>query len=159
VSVKRLKEVPVVSSALVAVAWSLPVVMLPVAFADAPLGPVAGVLFCYFALGTFVNTELANVSDVESDVAAGVTTLPTSLGVDGTRAVLFGVATLSALVVGAALAAGHLSMAAALALGLGLAALAAVLACLGRAGRDWLLSVAAECSRLPALAALVLFSG
>ncbi|MFB6161698.1 MAG: UbiA family prenyltransferase [Haloferacaceae archaeon] len=149
----RLKEVPVVSSVLIATAWSLAVVVLPIAFADGPITPDVGVVFAYFVLATFVNAEVANVRDVESDAENGVETMATLLGVARTRAALYAVALSAGMVLGVAAAGGLLGSFAAAALALGIACLLAVVALVGRAD-DAPLTVAAECTRLPAFAVL-----
>jgi len=153
---QRLKERLIVNSLLVAVAWSLTVVFLPLAFAGRALTPAAGAIFVYFVLATFVNTEVANVGDVESDREAGVATLPTVLGVRRTRHALSGVVLLTATGLGYAALDGHLTGRAAVALGVSLVCLTGVVACLGRVEREVLLTVAAECTRLPAFALLAM---
>lgn len=151
---QRLKERLIVNSLLVAAAWSLTVVFLPLAFAGLGLTPAVGSIFVYFVLATFVNTEIANVGDVESDREADVATLPTVLGVRRTRHALYGVVLLAATGLGYAALVGHLTGRAAGALGIGLVCLTGVIACLGRVEQEALLAVAAECTRLPAFALL-----
>jgi 4-hydroxybenzoate polyprenyltransferase len=150
----RLKEIPVVSSLLIAGAWSLAVVLLPLAFAGTAFTPTVGVLFVYFVLATFVNAEVANVGDVESDIANGVGTMTTALGVGRTRAVLYAVSLLAGAVLGAATTGGLLGVTSAAALALGVACLLAVVALVGRANDEGALTIAAECTRLPVFAAL-----
>ncbi|KTG21242.1 4-hydroxybenzoate polyprenyltransferase [Haloferax profundi] len=87
---KRLKEILVVNSVIVALAWAISLVFLPLAFADAAFTPVAAVIFFYYFLDTFVNTEIPNVNDVEADEAIGVSTLPVVFGVDRTRQIAYG---------------------------------------------------------------------
>ncbi|MFB6298062.1 MAG: UbiA family prenyltransferase [Salinirussus sp.] len=157
-SVGRIKEVLFVNSVLVAAAWSLTVVCLPVAFADAGFGPATGVLVAYFLLATFVNAEVANAGDVETDREIGAATLPVVLGVGRARQVLYGVTLVVAGVLGAAVAVGYLRTGTALALAVGLVSLAAVVGCLGRTDRNGLLTVAAECTRLPVLAVVVILA-
>lgn len=149
---QRLKERLVVNSLLVAVAWSVTVVFLPLAFAGRALTPAVGAVFAYFVLATFVNTEVANVGDIESDREAGVATLPTVLGVRRTRHALYGIILLAATGLGYATVDGHLTGRAAVALGVGLVCLTGIVACLGRVERETLLTVAAECTRLPVFA-------
>lgn len=152
----RLKDVLLLNSALVAVAWSLVVVFLPVAFAGARVTPAVGVVFVFFVLATFVNTEVPNVRDVESDRSAGVATLPVVLGVRRTRHVLYGVVTLAAAVLAAAVAGGLASLTATGELALCLAVLSVVVCCLGRVHREGALTLAAECTRLPVLLVVAL---
>ncbi|WP_416841298.1 UbiA family prenyltransferase [Haloferax sp. DFSO52] len=87
---KRLKEILIVNSAIVALAWAISLVFLPLAFADAAFTPVAAVVFFYYFLDTFVNTEIPNVNDVEADEAIGVSTLPVVFGVHRTRQIAYG---------------------------------------------------------------------
>lgn len=154
-SFRRLKELVVVNSAIVAGAWSLTIVFLPVAFADAAVTPTVWVIFWYLALGTFVCTEISNVRDVESDVENGVSTLPVALGVRWTRRVLYGISLLIAAMVGHAMVSGYLTAVSAGALFAGLASLVAIVALLGRSERERYLSVAAEFTRMPVFAVLV----
>ena len=156
VTVRRLKEVAVVSSVLVAGAWSLVVVFLPVAFAGAPVTPAVGVVFVFFFLATFVNTEIPNVRDVEADRRIGVETLPTLFGVRATRHLLYAVTALTGAVLVGAVAGGVLSVLTAGTLAVGLACLGAVVAGLGRVENVDHLSIAAECTRLPVLVLLLL---
>lgn len=156
VTFRRLKDIAVVNSVLVAGAWSLVIVFLPVAFAGGAITPGVGVVFLFFFLATFVNTEIPNVRDVEGDRRIGVDTLPTVFGVRRTRHLLYGVTVLTAAVVGGAVAVGLLDLFAASALVVSLGCLAAVVAGLGRVENVDGLSIAAECSRLPVLVFLVL---
>jgi 4-hydroxybenzoate polyprenyltransferase len=152
---QRVKEVLVVNSLLVAAAWSLSVVMVPLAFADATLSPAALVLILYFGLGTFVNTEIANASDIESDRRSGASTLPIALGIRRTRHALYGVTLLAGLVLGVATLSGYLSLTMVSILSVGLLMLLAVISQLGRIEDDELLVIAAECARLPVVAILL----
>jgi 4-hydroxybenzoate polyprenyltransferase len=156
IKVRRLKEVAVLNSALVAGAWSLVIVGLPVAFAGASLTPAVGVLFTFFFLATFVNTEIPNVRDVEADRKIGVETLPTLVGVRRTRHLLYGITILTTATVLGAASVDLLSLVAAGVLVVSLACLTAVVACLGRVGTEDRLSLAAECTRLPVLLILTL---
>lgn len=87
---KRLKRVLVVNSTMVASAWAIAVVGLPLAFADAAITPLSVVVFVYFLVDTFVNTEIPNVRDMEADAADGVSTLPVVFGIRRTRHALYG---------------------------------------------------------------------
>ncbi|WP_186313311.1 UbiA family prenyltransferase [Halorubrum salsamenti] len=162
----RLKEVPVVSSVVVASGWALAVTLLPLAFAGsvalgpaspgaAPIGPAVAVAFAYFLLRSFVDAELPNVRDVEADAAAGVATLPIVLGVARTRRVLYGVDTATAATLAAATAAGVLAPGVAAALGVGIAASLGVTALAGRVANDAVLGIAPDCSYLVVAVALV----
>ena len=163
--IPRLKEVPVLSSVVVAAGWALAVTLLPLAFASSaalgpaspdatPLGPAAAVAFAYFFLRSFVDAELPNVRDVEADAAAGVATLPIVLGIPRTRRVLYGVDLVAAATVAAATATGVLAPAVVAALGVGLSMSLAVTALAGRVESDAILGVAPDCSYLVVAVAL-----
>jgi len=153
---RRLKQVLLVNSLVVALAWATTLTALPVAFTDAAVTPATAVVFAYFLLRSFVDTELPNVRDVDADAAAGVATLPTVLGVARTRRVLYGVDLATAATLAAATLAGVLAPGIAAALGLGVAASLAVTALAGRVDDGAVLGVAPDCSYLVVAAALVL---
>jgi 4-hydroxybenzoate polyprenyltransferase len=123
----RLKEKLILGSGMVSLAWALSVVVLPLAFADAPFTPLAGVLFVYFFVDTFVTTEIINVRDVEGDAAIGVDTLPVVFGVHRTRHILYGLDLLLVGTVSGAIATGVLP------LGVGVAVLVGLVYALGLA--------------------------
>jgi len=152
--VRRLKEVAVVNSAVVALAWATTLTALPVAFADVAVTPATAVVFGYLLLRSFVDAEIPNVDDVAADRADGVTTLPVALGVPATRRALYGVDLLTAGFVAWAVAASHLSVGVAAALGVGVCYSVCVVALLGRADAD-LVSLASEGEYLVVAAALV----
>ncbi|GGO02868.1 MULTISPECIES: UbiA family prenyltransferase [Haloarcula] len=85
---RRLKDVFVVNTGLVALAWASTVTLLPLAVAGRPIGPVAVAVCLFFFLRSFVSVEVFNVRDVVGDRATGVETLPVVLGVGRTRQVL-----------------------------------------------------------------------
>ncbi len=153
-SIDRLKEVIVLNSLVVALAWSLAVVLLPLAYAGRSPTPAGSVVLLYFVLAAFVSAEVANVGDIEADRRIGVSTLPTALGIAGARRCLYAVTALLALVLGGAAFGGLLAVETAAVLSLGLATLLLVTSLLGRGGNHDRLTVAAECSRLPVLVAL-----
>ena len=158
VDVTRLKQLPVVSSVLVAVAWALPVVVLPIMFADATLTPTVGVLFIYFALGAFLSTEISNVYDMETDTANGVVTLPTMLGVRRTQAILSGVALLAAAVPAVAVVADYLRTRAALLLAVGVVAVATSLSVLHRFDHGRVPTLISEATHLPVPVAIAVLA-
>lgn len=153
---ERLKEVLIVNSAIVAGAWSLTIVFLPLAFADAAVTPTVWVIFLYLALGTFVCTEISNVRDVESDRRNGVATMAVNFGVRRTRHVLYGISLLTAGMVGYAMHSGHLTVVSGIALFAGLGALVGVVSRLGRSDNEKLLSIAAEFTRVPVFGTLLI---
>jgi len=163
--VPRLKEVPVLSSVVVAAGWAIAVTLLPLAFAGsaapgsgplgaAPLEPAVAVAVAYFLLRSFVDAELPNVRDVEADAAAGISTLPIALGVARTRRVLYGIDLVTAATLTAATVTGVLAPGIAAALGVGIAASLAVTALAGRVDDAAVLGVAPDCSYLVVAAAL-----
>jgi 4-hydroxybenzoate polyprenyltransferase len=157
-SVRRLKELIVVNSAIVGGAWALTIVFMPVAFAGVAATPAVWILFGYLAVGTFVTTEVSNARDVESDVRSGVATLPVKVGVRRTRHLLYVVSLLIAVMVGYGFAVGHLTAISAGALGIGVATLLGIVALLGRGVDGNGLSLAGEFSRVPVFAALLVAS-
>lgn len=132
VGVTRLKQLLLVNSAVVALAWAVSLVFLPLGFAGEAFSPAAAVVFAYFFLGVFANAELPNVYDVEGDRALDVRTLPVVVGITRTRHALYAIDGLLALLVGAAFVSGVFSLALALPLFVGLAYSTGVTALLGR---------------------------
>ena len=151
---RRLKEVLVVNSLVVSLAWATTLTALPVAFTDAAVTPATAVVFAYFLLRSFVDTEIPNVRDVEADRAIDVATLPVAFGVPATRRALYGVDLLTVGVVVAAVSVGVLQAGIAAALGVGLAYSVIVTGLLGRVDND-ALAVASECEYLVVATALI----
>jgi len=87
--VRQVKDVFVLNSSLVGLAWALAVVALPTAYAGSAYDAGVLALFGYFFLRVFTNTEISNVPDVAEDRAAGVSTFGTVLGLDRTRQTLY----------------------------------------------------------------------
>jgi 4-hydroxybenzoate polyprenyltransferase len=141
----RLKEVLVVNSAVVAFAWAVTLTFLPLSFAGETISPAAGVVFAYFFLRSFVDTEIPNVRDVEGDRAIGVSTLPVVFGVSRTRRALYGVDLSTVALVGFAAATGVFSVAPTIALVIGLVYSLCVTSLVGRLDDVERLSLAAEC--------------
>ncbi|SEK33655.1 4-hydroxybenzoate polyprenyltransferase [Haloferax larsenii] len=155
---RRLKDVLLVNSFVVAFAWALTLTVLPLAFADAPFTPAAAVMFVYFFLGIFVNVEIPNVRDAAGDSEIGVETLPVVLGVHRTRHVLLGVDALTASVLVAAAVTGVLDAMFVGALLLGLAFSLTVTSLVGRTTKEELLTIAAESEYVVVALALVPFA-
>ncbi|WP_435146126.1 UbiA family prenyltransferase [Halobaculum sp. P14] len=153
---RRLKDVLVVNSVVVALAWALTLVMLPLAFADAAVTPAAAALFVYFLVDRFINTEIPNVTDRAGDEAVGVSTLPVVLGVRRTRQVLYVLTATLAGFLAAAYAAGLLPAALTAALLVGSAYTLAVTAAVGRTDKQTRLSVASEAKHLVVFAVLII---
>lgn len=85
----RLKTIFIVNSSIVAFAWAVTMVLLPVAFAKSGFSLIALVLVIYFFVDIFINTEIPNVRDVADDEKNGVATFPTVLGITRTRHALY----------------------------------------------------------------------
>lgn len=153
---RRLKDVLLVNSFVVAFAWAVTLTALPLTFADAPATPAAAVVFAYYFLGIFVNVEIPNVRDAAGDRAIGVETLPVVLGVTRTRRVLYGVDIVTALMlIGAALW-GLLAPLFVAALLVGLAFSVCVTSLVGRTAHDDVLTLAAESEYVVVAAVLAL---
>ena len=151
---RRLKQVLVVNSLVVALAWATTLTALPVAFTDAAVTPATAVVFAYFLLRSFVDTEIPNVGDIEADRAIGVATLPVAFGVPATRRILYGVDFLTGGIVAVAVTAGVLGSSVRVALGVGLVYSLVVTGLLGRVDSDTL-ALAAEFGYLVVATALV----
>jgi len=153
--VQRLKDVFLLNTAVVALAWATTLTFLPLAFAGASVTPSALVVFAYFFLGTFVSTEIPNVRDTEGDREIGVSTLPVVVGVTRTRQALYGVTLAAGGLVVAAIVVDLLpAVAATLLIGLGY--LLAVTALVGRREVTNAVTIAAECQYLVAGAVLTI---
>lgn len=86
---RRFKEIPVVKNLVVAIAWSLPLALLPVLMTPGTsisLGAgIAGVLFVSYFIFASV---LPDIRDREGDAATGVRTIPVVIGVERTKIIL-----------------------------------------------------------------------
>lgn len=151
----RLKDVLLVNSAVVAGAWAVALLCLPLAFADASPTPTAAVVFAYFFVDTFVNTEIPNVGDREADAAIGVSTLPVVFGVVRTRRILYAVEACLAAFVAWAFLDGLLSAPLAAGVLVGLAYTLAVTAFVGRTENYGRLAIVGESKALVVLAVAV----
>lgn len=88
---RRLKDVLVLNNLVVSVSWALPVVALPIVWANGHLTPLAAVVFLFYFAQTLVAFEVRNVRDVAGDRTEGVDTIPVVYGVDNTRLILYGI--------------------------------------------------------------------
>jgi len=149
--IKRLKQVFILNSVLVAGAWALVIVFLPLAFVGGTLTPTAGIVFLFFFLSSFIRAEIPNVRDQSGDREIGVKTLPVVLGIRGTRYALYGVTSLAGALLVTALVDDLLTLSEAVWLLISLTYLSCIIASLGRIGSDGRLTIAGECSRLPLL--------
>ncbi|WP_122090034.1 UbiA family prenyltransferase [Halalkalicoccus subterraneus] len=86
----RLKDVLLVGTGAVALAWAVPLALLPPAVGGQGIGLGALVVLGFFFLRTVVAVELFNVPDVAGDRRNDVGTLPVALGVRPTQYVLSG---------------------------------------------------------------------
>ncbi|KAB1186608.1 MULTISPECIES: UbiA family prenyltransferase [Haloferax] len=109
-SVKRLKDVFLVNTTVVSLAWAVPVAFVPVAVAVNGSGhlPGAAVAALWFFFRSAVSVEVHNVRDVTGDAENGVETLPTALGVRRTQYVLYTMEVLSLVLVVAAATLGYI---------------------------------------------------
>ena len=85
---RRLKEIPVLKSLLVAFAWALPPALLPVYISGATPSLVTLAVILFFFSLVFINTVLFDIRDLEGDRAAGVRTIPVLLGITRTKTLL-----------------------------------------------------------------------
>ena len=157
----RLKNVFLLNSAVVSLAWAVTLVCLPLAFAGASFTPTAAVVFAYFLIDTFIHTEIPNVRDRREDERLGVSTLPVVLGVRRTRHVLYGLDLGLIALVGYALLTGLFSLPLAAGVLAGLGSVLVVIARVGRTANYARLSIAGEAKSLvvAAVAFVLLVSG
>lgn len=85
---RRIKEMFVWSSVLMAAGWAVTVTAVPLVFADRVVDSLALAVCLLLFLRTFASVEVFNVRDIEGDAAIGINTLPVVLGVDWTRRLL-----------------------------------------------------------------------
>ena len=91
----RIKEVPVLKSATVALAWAIPPALLPACLLATGVTLQTWLTALFFFSLVFVNTVMFDIRDIKGDRASGVETIPVILGTEKT--ILF----LSALNLGA----------------------------------------------------------
>lgn len=126
----RLKDVLLVGTGAVALAWAVPLALLPSAIAGRGIGLGALVVLGFFFLRTVVAVELFNVRDVAGDRRNDVGTIPVVLGVGPTQYVLGGLNTGSFLLLAGGVYTGVLATSA-LAASVGLVYSAGIVALLG----------------------------
>jgi 4-hydroxybenzoate polyprenyltransferase len=88
---RRLKEIPFVKSLIVAFSWAVPPTFLPICHAALSPGLATGIVSVFFFFQIFTNTVIFDVRDVEGDLASGVKTIPTILGIRRTLLFLTGI--------------------------------------------------------------------
>ncbi len=84
----RLKEIPVMKSLIVAVAWAVPPALLPICHADLHADLSTAVVGVFYFSLVFINTVVFDMRDVEGDAISGVRTIPVILGMRTTKIVL-----------------------------------------------------------------------
>lgn len=137
--VKRLKEILVINTSVVAFAWAVSLTFLPLAYTNHGLSPEVAIVFVYFFLRSFVDTEIPNIRDRKSDKLAGVKTLPVVLGIDRTQHALYMIDLLTVGIVAYAVFVGHIPLLLAVALGVGLLYSMGVTTVVGRySDREWI---------------------
>ncbi len=87
---RRLKEIPIMKSLIVAFSWTVPTVFLPICHAGLPADAATGIVGIFFFFQVFINTVVFDLRDVEGDAASGVRTIPTILGTKKTLLLLTG---------------------------------------------------------------------
>ncbi len=153
--IRRLKDVLLLNTGVVALAWAVTLVFLPLAFAARTVTPGVAVVFCYFFLRVFSNTEIPNVRDMDADREIGVRTIPTVVGVRRTRHLLYGLDLLTAALVAGAVAVGYLPAFALAPLLAGVVYSSVVVSRLGRDADVGRLTTAAECEFVVSLLVLL----
>lgn len=88
---RRLKEVPIMKSLIVAFSWTIPTALLPICHATLPVNAATGIVGVFFFFQVFINTVVFDMRDVEGDAASGVKTIPTILGIRRALFLLTGV--------------------------------------------------------------------
>ena len=85
---RRLKEIPLAKSLVVAVAWALPPALLPVYVGGVTPSLITLAVILFFFSLVFINTVLFDIRDVEGDRVTGVRTIPVCIGVTNTKVLL-----------------------------------------------------------------------
>lgn len=155
----RLKDVLVVNSAIVAVAWAITLTFIPLAYGDAPFTAGAVVIFAYFVLDRFINTEIPNLKDAPGDAAIGVSTLPVVFGERRTRHILYSLSLALLGLLAWAFLAGILSAAITLAFAVGVGYTLGVTAAIGRTTNYSGLAIASELKHVLVFAVLLALPG
>ncbi len=90
--VPRLKDIPVMKNAIVALSWAIVTVLIPVTYQSLPsLGPTHSLVFVviYFMfIKTFIDTVLYDIRDETGDRINNVRTIPVIIGLENTTKVL-----------------------------------------------------------------------
>jgi 4-hydroxybenzoate polyprenyltransferase len=94
----RLKEVVGAKSVLVAFSWSLYGAFLPLTLQGSDFPNIA-LIFTYIFMQVIINTILFDFFDIKGDKEAGIRTIPTVLGTQKTKKMLFLVNTALAIII------------------------------------------------------------
>jgi 4-hydroxybenzoate polyprenyltransferase len=87
----RLKDVLGINTLAVALAWTVVLVGLPIAFGLDASGRQLGFAFVFLLLRNALSVELFNVTDVEGDRASGVSTVPVRFGIERAKWVFYAI--------------------------------------------------------------------
>lgn len=156
IDASRLKELLFVNTSVVALAWAVTLVFLPLSATGVTFGPRAAVVFAYFFLRMLVDTELSNVCDVAGDRETGVATVPVVFGLGRTRHVLYALDALSLALVAFAVVGGLLSLPLAAGLVVGLAYSLLLVSRIGRSDDEDRIALACEFESLVVAGAMLL---
>jgi len=156
IPLSQVKEVFFLNTTLVAVAWAVTLLFIPVGFGGSAAVPTIIAVFSYFFFRVFKNTEISNIPDRASDLDHGISTLPTMFGVTQTRWVLHGIDVLTAGVVLFAVNEGYIPALLSLALFAGILYSSGVVALVEKYRNRGVLTRLAEYEYLVVFGALVL---
>ncbi len=81
----RIKDIPGTKAWTVTIVVTYAIVAVPLAYAEAPLTPDVWVNIVYLVALLGSNAHMFDIRDIDSDVQAGVVTMPVLWGVPGTR--------------------------------------------------------------------------
>jgi 4-hydroxybenzoate polyprenyltransferase len=88
--IPRLKDIPIMKNAIVALSWALVCTLMPALEMNKPAKAV--LLVVYFMMArVFVNTVIFDIRDVDGDRANGIRTIPVILNLHKTTAILLAV--------------------------------------------------------------------
>lgn len=85
---RRLKEIPVMKSLIVAFAWAVPPALLPICHAGLHADISTAIVGVFYFSLVFINTVVFDMRDVEGDIVSGVRTIPVILGMRRTKIAL-----------------------------------------------------------------------
>ena len=88
---RRLKEIPAIKNLVVAVAWALPLSLLPVFITSSSPGWMTVITALFFFTYVFIASILPDIRDREGDALTHVMTIPVTIGVRRTQVLLTGI--------------------------------------------------------------------